>query len=885
MQRAGEVLEAEARPVRLDDERHEYNDKFLAAESTTKLAISAARDVLEKTFDGKGMLKFTAVETCNYVNARERTVKGPKITVAEQKKGSWTSSSKETTTQVSTKVTEHVWKHELSYKASVVDKKTRNEINVCFERSCKQDLVTTSKDHRPKPERKEHPETTFDVQQLLDLAISKIDRTTAKTPRRNDHVDKVLTTLNQLSAFCRDVKNCFGSNDVKTSVFSPATCCFLMTKEGELNMPVQEPLLKEMRRTLSDEREKVRRTWTVTSEEEAKTKLLGPDEGDLLYCLSVLEQFTSDFQQAVQYLESLLRQQLDAAIGKELTAEAFDEYALYHDRLLFSSEFRPAPFSYAVRRSQDAFPDGTVSITKQKEPIRTFTRDATDAVGRYKFAIGAATYVEFDGPRYAHAYVARTFGGSNQPGSLELVAKARPFSAFVLLLGKVASKDEFLPEHAVIVQSSDEVVIPILLQPLPTPKEFADAIESLSPEQREFCEAFRKMQLASSLFGVVVVQLKPAIERVLNLPAGALLKEIQLTDHLMDLFIAYQIPTDMLSYDGPADADKATKISAVKAHVAAIRTVIQDAKDADLKKAKEASQYRKFEADSWSGECDEDDDASEAGMAHADLMCMAEETMAPMKMAKKKVAAMPLGGIRRGRAAGGMPPPPAMRSMAASMIGGGGPPPVPMAAPGSGPRQQQQQQQQPQDQPREEQQQTLEEEEFEEVESLDLTKIPQKLDANFKILDTDSQLRPTTLKTGETWTRTRKTSIIAEASKTTLRLEDLAKEKSKAFDLIDALSRSGALTLTSAELHVMVCATHAFSRSITDTLIIDNVDPILKAERASLIIATTLHDKPALNLVDPKKLPSLVKSSPFLLPEHLRSSQEQLPEARPIASS
>jgi hypothetical protein len=34
---------------------------------------------------------------------------------------------------------------------------------------------------------------------------------------------------------------------------------------------------------------------------------------------------------------------------------------------------------------------------------------------------------------------------------------------------------------------------------MPTPKEFKDAIESLSPEQRRFCKPFRSMQLASSL--------------------------------------------------------------------------------------------------------------------------------------------------------------------------------------------------------------------------------------------------------------------------------------------------------------------------------------------------------------------------------------------------
>ena len=873
MERAGELLEASVRPVRLDAARHEYEDQFMVAESAMGLAVGAVRGLMERIFSGTGVVKFAAVETCHYVSERETKTTGPKVTVAEQKKGTWGTTNTETTTEVT--VTEYVWKVEVTYKASVVDKETHRELESLFERRLSFDLVTTA-NKRPRPERLDHPDAIVDVESLVNLA-KKIDRTkeTCKTPRRNDEVEQLEMAMVHLSGFCGQIRVALehlgkrGSNvrvrrnihKSAAKVFSPAACCFLTTTTtttpDSLMAPEASALFTEMWRTFDEERQAVRRIWT-TSEEDAK-RILGPDEGELLFSLAVVEKMSLDFRQGVQYLESLLRNQLEAAIGKHVTATTFDDYVHYHDRQLFTADFRPKPFSYAVRRSEDAFPDGTVAITtKQKEPIRTFTRDATDAVGRYKFAIGAATYIEIEGPRYAHAYVARTFG-RQRPDSLEFVAKARPFSGFILLLGKVASKDEFLPEHAVIIQSSDDVVIPILLEPLPTPQEFADAIESLSPEQREFCEAFRRMQLASSLFGVVVVQLKPAIERVLNLPSGALLKEIQLTEHLMDLFIKYQIPTDILSYDGPADVDKQVKIDAVKAHVAAIRSVIQDARDADLQQAKNAAHHRTFvesrprhSLDGLDLDCVSDDreECEEDG---------GPETMKDLELQLgelKTMSLMHLGGIRGEQhslqkgAAREVAQPHMVACMASRpaecAVGGIGAP----APPQQGERPPQ-----------------MEDDDFEAVDTMDLTQIPRKLDKNFKVLDTDSQLRPTTLTTGTMWSRTRKPSIIGDAVKTTL---DLAKEKSQAFDLLDALSRSGALTLSAAELHVLICATHSFTRSITDTLIVDNVDPILKAERASLIIATTLHDKPAPTLVHPKKIPSLLKSSPFLLPDHLR---------------
>ena len=54
-----------------------------------------------------------------------------------------------------------------------------------------------------------------------------------------------------------------------------------------------------------------------------------------------------------------------------------------------------------------------------------------------------------------------------------------------------------------------------------------------------FYDGIEKLQLASTLFGVCVIQVKPQLERVLNLPPDALTKEIALAQALMDLFTQY----------------------------------------------------------------------------------------------------------------------------------------------------------------------------------------------------------------------------------------------------------------------------------------------------------------------------------------------------------
>merc|ERR1719487_2545577 len=140
----------------------------------------------------------------------------------------------------------------------------------------------------------------------------------------------------------------------------------------------------------------------------------------------------------------------------------------------------------------------------------------------------------------------------------------------LVLAGRIVSAHSFDPKCAAIIQKGDELRIPLELSTIPTPKEFKDAIESLSPQQQAFAKAFRAMQLESTLFGILVVQIKPQLEKVLNLPDDSLTKEIKLTQELMQLFIKYQIPSDLLAFDRDMDGMElvdpkpAEKLDAVK---------------------------------------------------------------------------------------------------------------------------------------------------------------------------------------------------------------------------------------------------------------------------------------------------------------------------------
>ena len=51
------------------------------------------------------------------------------------------------------------------------------------------------------------------------------------------------------------------------------------------------------------------------------------------------------------------------------------------------------------------------------------------------------------------------------------------------------------------------------------------------------------LQLAGTLFAVAVVQIKPQMERLLNLPKDALTKEVKLCQDLMTLFVECVAPS------------------------------------------------------------------------------------------------------------------------------------------------------------------------------------------------------------------------------------------------------------------------------------------------------------------------------------------------------
>mmetsp|Transcript_19018 Transcript_19018/g.52359 ORF Transcript_19018/g.52359 Transcript_19018/m.52359 type:complete len:145 (+) Transcript_19018:659-1093(+) len=135
----------------------------------------------------------------------------------------------------------------------------------------------------------------------------------------------------------------------------------------------------------------------------------------------------------------------------------------------------------------------------------------------------------------------------------------------------------------------------------------------------------------------------------------------------------------------------------------------------------------------------------------------------------------------------------------------------------------------------------------------------------FDALDVGNALRPTILSAGKEWTLRAQPSLLAPPNAPrTLRAEEQRSERARTLDLIDALTRSGALRLEDATLHVVLAATHSFDKGLVETVVQDSVNPIDAVERSSLIMGSCVCQRPAAELVKAERLAASQALSPAL---------------------
>ena len=886
------ILDTTRNPEQPSDVQHVYDDKYTLVEFMTNMALAAESFVLEELGVTPAILKtlrewaktkavtmrFSAEQRCVFSREVTKEVDSATKTVVQ------TSAFGNFSSKTVTTVHEFYWKFDADWEISVYTGTNANEKIVLKSRKGTYEIMTGSKDTPRKIVHVEEPVEVplnwylnqLDTEGRFNFRINRSVKT-CHTPRRNQDVDALLPAFANFYNFNARMRSYFINNlfPVQTghgldlaalnaeSVFIPVVPLF--EKAGEKRIELKEEKgsfsnapagtvslsVGDAMAFLQEERNSLKQKFdALGSTFPPNQNLITVLEAQLVVLTMHAQKIAQYHVDLVEYVENMLRKQLIAAIGKEVGPSDFAEYMRFHQRKLFKPEYQPKGFCYAVRRPQH-YPEGTLSIeakdsSAMAQPIDTAVNSST-ATHPMFFYINAATKIDFMGDRHLHCAVLHSFSGESGR-EMNLVARARQFSSFILLIGTIQTGGEFKPTYGTIVQNKDELVIPLLLETLPTPKEFADAIESLSPEQQRFCKAFRSMQLASTLFGVCIIQIKPQLEKLLGLPDDSLTKEIRLTQDLMEMFIKYQIPSDLISYDGNPNASVQDKLARVKTHVKAMQEMIQHSKDTELKES--AMEFTKqvlapvpVQSVSYSSY---DRSASppmptsrSRGMIPSAARSMA---LAPMAMSQP----MP------------MPPPPPMAMSAPA------PAPVvtaPVTAPISSPATPATPSPAtpPTTQDRKEEATTAMD-----TSADDYTTLPNKLDSSIAKMDEDNALRSTIIKVAPNWTKSYQKGLLSKPASMAMREKEQKDDKNAAFDLLDALSRSGVLSVDQASLHVILVATHCFDKTLVETVVQENLNPIEKVERSVLIMASTIFGVPPATLVQASELARVQTYAPTL---------------------
>eukprot|EP01060_Flectonema_neradi_P006584 TRINITY_DN1445_c0_g2_i1.p1 TRINITY_DN1445_c0_g2~~TRINITY_DN1445_c0_g2_i1.p1 ORF type:complete len:875 (+),score=195.26 TRINITY_DN1445_c0_g2_i1:43-2625(+) len=510
------------------------------------------------------------------------------------------------------------------------------------------------------------------------------------------------------------------------------------------------------------------------------------------------------------YIEEGIRRQLRSAIAEDITPQQFQEYMAYHQEDLFKKEYQMHPFNSIIRRPFH-YPEGTLSL-----PTHVSTKSMPNSTSLLSFR---GVDLELQGSLNLHSWVTYSFDQVAPPVTLS--ARSRQFSGFILLVGTLATGNTFVPESAMIIQNKDELEVTLRASQLPSPGEFKDFISSLSPEMQRFAKSFRTKQLAGTLTAFAIVQIKPHLERVLNLPTGSLTKEIKLTQDVLKLLVEYQIPSDLLSFDSaiePATSEKGTltMIQQVKHHVDSLMSMIDkklDKKVADKKREREyygeagtpqAVPTAVFEMKHFGAV--ETDAASEyrSGSSHPAAEQRADADEHHSQKQKKEPSTV-------------------ADSQKASK-------PSTVSTPAVD----------------------------------DFTAVPFRLESNMIRLDPSQSMKPSKIQLSN-WKKHSR-DLFGSDSTTLLQKSDLKKETDGAFDLLDSLTKTADLPLEDTEVHVFLTVTHAFDEIVLENVIKNNENIIESAEASLLVLASTVHGLEPSHLIKKEAIPRLQNYTSYLFP-------------------
>ncbi len=526
-----EQAEADVRAVTLvlDAERaqrHSYDGKFVACESmATSLAACGASVMVEDGALRAALAEATAGrvvllclegwQKCDFVAKEEERVEEP-VRVESEILGARISEA--------VTVTRYRWRLEAAVEMFVL---VGMEKRVVWKREGCCDIAT-AENNAPRKTKLIGPLTT-EASFVFGGKALVIDRESpqCRTPRRNPQMEAVLSCCEKLGKWAAEVARAL--ERLRQVPFGVET----MSRPESWHLPVVPLLNGEL-------------VESVVSRFQSMWSGWGSREQRELESAGVLAEMVSLFFRSVADVEKMLHDQLVAAIGTSRVTRADLEH---HMRLRIEQVFgndAVRPLCRSVRRDSESDPEAMVVIGERDNADGWLTMQGpSKECDSVEFPISAATVVRCTPELHVHGATLFDVGGEPSREATVTV-RTRQFGMCIVVLGRLEPKNRLVPEHSVIVQSRQTLEIPLRLEVLPSQGEFRDAVASMSREQRDFAQAFRAMQLSSTAFAVLVVQVKPQLERAMSVGRHVMTRELALARSVLELLVEYGIPPSLL---------------------------------------------------------------------------------------------------------------------------------------------------------------------------------------------------------------------------------------------------------------------------------------------------------------------------------------------------
>jgi len=357
------VLDNTRHPQYPADVPHKYDDKYMLAEVATRTAIASILQSLEVLgLTGEQLhqlqtwaktravtIRLVAQEDCRFLRETSRKVESGTERVTETR-GILGKSTK--TEKVITTIVEYFWGFDFKYQIIAFQGTAQDQAITVHQRNGNIEIKTTT-NSTPRSKTVVRDAIDLDLTWLLAHAESfAIDRTKTDchTPRRNADIEKALVAIEEIAMWAANVGRYFHEElfpaqqdhgrDLSAiddeEVFVPVQPLFeseqLDTNEGLLPKAYTNAFLAEEQRSLA---EKCRALTTVFPRD---SSVITAVEAGLLVTLMHIARVCIQYSNTVDYIEGMLRKQLVAAIGKELTPNDFTAYMEFHARKLLKPE-------------------------------------------------------------------------------------------------------------------------------------------------------------------------------------------------------------------------------------------------------------------------------------------------------------------------------------------------------------------------------------------------------------------------------------------------------------------------------------------------------------------------------------------------------------------